>query len=199
MELSTSSRAADDVVAAIMSGGGKAVAVQADISSSNGMASLFAAAEQAFGHTDILVNNAGVMTLSPIAEVDDASFSLQIETNLGGVFRGMREAGKRLRDGGRVINLSSSVVGLYQHAYGVYAATKAAVEAMTRVFAKEMGARGITVNAVAPGPVETELFMTGKSDAQVQTIMKINPLGRLGQPADIASVVAFPPPRQPFP
>ena len=140
---------------------------------------------------DILVNNAGIMKLSPIAQTDDASFDAQIAVNLGGVFRGMREGAKRLRDGGRIVNFSSSVVGLYQPGYGVYAATKAAVEAMTHILAKELGARRITVNAVAPGPVETALFMDGKSAAQVEATAKMIPLGRLGQPDDIAGVVSF--------
>ena len=144
-----------------------------------------------FGHVDILVSNAGIMTLSPVADTDDASFARQVDTNLGGVFRGLREAARRLRDGGRVINFSSSVVGLYQPTYGVYAATKAGVEALTHIAAKELAARGITVNAVAPGPVETELFMAGKNEALVQSIARMNPMGRLGQPDDIASVVAF--------
>ena len=103
----------------------------------------------------------------------------------------MRESATRMRDGGRIISFSSSVVGLYQPSYGVYAATKAAVEAMTHILAKEVGKRGITVNAVAPGPVATELFLGGKSDEQVAAIEKTNPFGRLGQPDDIAGVVAF--------
>ena len=187
----SSRRAADDVVASIASAGGRAIAVQADIASPMGVSSLFDAAEAEFGGVDILVNNAGMMKLAPLVDVDDAAFQAQVDTNLGGVFRGMREAGRRLRDGGRIINFSSSVVGLYQPTYGVYAATKAAVEAMTHVFAKELGPRGITVNAVAPGPVATELFMTGKSETLVETIARANPMGRLGQPDDIASVVAF--------
>lgn len=186
-----SSQAADEVVAEIKNAGGEAIAARADIGSREGMTSLFEAGERAFGHVDILVNNAGMMKLSPLVDTDDDTFATQVETNLAGVFRGMREAGKRLRDGGRIVNFSSSVVGLYQPTYSVYAATKAAVEAMTHVFAKEMGARGITVNAVAPGPVETDLFMHGKSDTLVNTIIAMNPLKRLGQPEDIAEVVAF--------
>jgi 3-oxoacyl-[acyl-carrier protein] reductase len=182
---------ADRVVAAIKQAGGNALAVKADIGSRTGMADLFDAAEAAFGKVDILVNNAGIMQLSPLVETSDESFENQINTNLAGVFRGMREAGRRMKDGGRIINFSSSVVGLYQPAYAVYAATKAAVEAMTHVFAKEMGARGITVNAVAPGPVETDLFMKGKTEAVVNAIIAMNPLKRLGQPQDIANVVAF--------
>lgn len=182
---------AQQVVREIESGGGRAIAVAADIGSASGLPSLFDAAEKAFGGVDILVNNAGMMQLSPIAGVEEESFERQIAVNLGGVFRGMREGARRLRDGGRIISFSSSVVGLYQPGYGVYAATKAAVEAMTHILAKELGSRGITVNAVAPGPVETELFMTGKSDELVQTIAGMNPFKRLGQPDDIANVVSF--------
>ncbi|CDZ36548.1 SDR family oxidoreductase [Neorhizobium galegae] len=187
----TSRQAADQVVAEIEAGGGKAVAVQADVGSPTGVATLFDAAEQSYGGVDILVNNAGVIRLAPLAEMDDETFENQIAINLTGTFRGIREAGKRLRDGGRIINFSSSVVGAYGPAYGGYAATKAAVEAMTHVASKELGRRKITVNAVAPGPVETELFMTGKSEELVQNIVRAIPLGRLGQPQDIATVVSF--------
>ncbi len=182
---------AEQVVAAIKAQGGRAVAVQADIGETSGAATLFDAAEQAFGGVDVLVNNAGTMKLCALADVADADFDRQVALNLGGVFRGMREAARRLRDGGRIISFSSSVVGLYQPGYGVYAATKAAVEAMTHILAKELGPRGISVNAVAPGPVETQFFLQGKSEEQVRAITGMNPLRRLGQPEDIARVVAF--------
>ncbi|TIS97669.1 MAG: SDR family oxidoreductase [Mesorhizobium sp.] len=183
--------AVESVVREIETEGGTAIAVQADVGDPKGVVRLFDAAEQAFGGLDVLVNNAGIMKLAPLAEMDDADFDRQIAVNLGGVFRGMREGARRLRDGGRIVSFSSSVVGLYQPSYGVYAATKAGVEAMTHVLAKELGPRGITVNVVAPGPVATELFLDGKSEALVETITKLIPLGRLGQPADIAGVVSF--------
>lgn len=183
--------AAETVVAEIQRTGGKAIAVQADIGDPAAMPALFDAAENAFGGVDILVNNAGIMKLAPLADFDDAVFDSQVAINLGGVFRGMREAARRMRNGGRIISFSSSVVGLYQPGYAIYAATKAAVEAMTHILAKELGPRGITVNAVAPGPVATELFLDGKTDTQVAAIEKMNPFGRLGQPEDIARVVAF--------
>jgi 3-oxoacyl-[acyl-carrier protein] reductase len=183
--------AAEAVVGGITAAGGRAVAVGADIAQPSGIATLFDAADAAFGGVDILVNNAGIMKLGPIAEIDDRTFEQQIATNVSGVFRGMREAARRMRDGGRIISFSSSVVGLYQPGYGVYAATKAAVEAMTHILAKELGRRGITVNAVAPGPVATELFLSDKSAEQVAAIERMNPLGRLGQPEDIARVIAF--------
>jgi 3-oxoacyl-[acyl-carrier protein] reductase len=185
------SEAADQIVSAIEAEGGAAISVQADISTPEAMPALFDAAAQAFGGVDILVNNAGMMTLSPIAQCDDAMFDALVAANFGGVFRGMREGARRLRDGGRIISVSSTVVGLYQPGYGIYAATKAAVEAMTHILAKELGSGRITVNAIAPGPVETELFMTGKSEAQVAAIKAMSPLGRLGQPDDIAGLAAF--------
>ncbi|SMF06573.1 3-oxoacyl-[acyl-carrier protein] reductase [Xaviernesmea oryzae] len=187
----TSREAADTVVAEIEAGGGRAVAVQADAGLPSAAADLFDAAEKSFGGVDILVNNAGIMKLAPLAEMDDASFEKHIAVNLTGTFRGIREAGRRLRDGGRIINFSSSVVGVYGPTYGAYAASKAGVEAMTHVASRELGRRGITVNTVAPGPVETDMFMTGKSDELVQRIVGTIPLARLGQPDEIASVVAF--------
>jgi 3-oxoacyl-[acyl-carrier protein] reductase len=183
--------AAEDVVSAIRAAGGTAVPAGADIGEPDGIPSLFRAAQDAFGGADILVNNAGIMTLAPIAQVTDEQFETMTGVNLGGVFRGLREGANRLRDGGRIISFSSSVVGMYPQNYGIYAATKAAVEAMTHVLAKELGPRGITVNVVAPGPVETDLFMTGKSEAQVKAITGMIPLGRLGQPDDIAGLVSF--------
>ncbi|MGY8677979.1 SDR family oxidoreductase [Bradyrhizobium sp. UFLA05-153] len=183
--------AADELVAAIEAAGGRAIAVQADLADPATPARLFEAAERAFGGVDIVVNNAGIMELASLAEVTDAAFARQISINLESVFRSMREAARRLRDGGRIINFSSSVVGLYQPGYAVYAATKAAVEAMTHILAKELGSRRITVNAVAPGPVETRLFLEGKTEQQVRAIAGMNPFGRLGQPDDIAGLVAF--------
>lgn len=182
---------AEAVVAEIAASGGKAIAVKADVSAPDGIPSLFDAAERAFGGLDILVNNAGVAIFAPIAEVSDADFDHQLAVNIAGVFRGMREGARRLRDGGRIISFSTSVVGALLPRYGVYTATKAAVEAMTSILAKELGTRGITVNAVAPGPTATALFMNGKSEAVVQSMIDANPLKRLGQPEDIASVVAF--------
>jgi 3-oxoacyl-[acyl-carrier protein] reductase len=182
---------AEQLARAIETDGGVAITAQADIADPAGIRQLFDIAEQKFGGVDILVNNAGVMKLSPIAEADDALFDSHVAINLAGVFRGMREGARRLREGGRIVSFSSSVVGLYGPGYGVYAATKAAVEAMTHVLAKELGPRRITVNAVAPGPVDTALFMNGKSEEQVAAVRRMIPLGRLGHPEDIARVVAF--------
>ncbi len=170
---------------------GRAIAVQADVSDPTAAARLFDEAQAAFGGVDVLVNNAGVMSLAPIGEMTDDAFDRQIAINFKGSFNAMREASRRLRDGGRIINLSSSVVGLLQPGYGPYAATKAAVEAMTSVLAKELRGRRITVNAVAPGPTATSLFLDGKSPELVDRLAKLAPLERLGEPEDIAAAVAF--------
>ncbi|WP_233843199.1 SDR family oxidoreductase [Dyella sp. 2HG41-7] len=182
---------AEALVRAIEQAGGKALAAKADVSDAADVRRLFDAAETAFGGVDVLVNNAGIMTLANIADTDDASFDRQIAVNLKGTFNTLREAATRLRAGGRIINFSSSVVGLLQPTYAVYAATKAGVEAMTSVFAKELRGRGITVNAVAPGPTATDLFLKGKSQEVVDRLAKLAPLERLGEPGDIANTVAF--------
>jgi len=188
---SESAAPAEALVRKIEQAGGRALAAKADISDADSVRRMFDAAEAAFGGVDVLVNNAGVMTLASIADSDDASFDRHIAVNLKGTFNTLREAAKRLRSGGRIINFSSSVVGMLMPTYGVYAATKAAVEAMTRVLAKEVRGRNITVNAVAPGPTATELFLKGKPQDVVDRMAKMAPLERLGQPSDIADVVAF--------
>ena len=175
----------------IEANGGRALTAKADVSDPVVVRGMFDAAEAAFGGVDVLVNNAGIMQLATISDTDDASFSRQIDVNLKGTFNTLREAATRLRDGGRIINFSSSVVGLLQPTYGVYAATKAAVEAMSSVLAKELRGRGITVNAVAPGPTATDLFLKGKPLEVVDRLAKLAPLERLGQPADVANAVAF--------
>ena len=179
------------VVEQIQAQGGRAAALQADVAVPAQVAALFDQTTHLFGGVDILVNNAGIMNLSPIADTDDAGFERQIAVNLKGSFNTLREASKRLRNGGRIVNFSSSVVGLLQPGYGVYAATKAGVEAMTSILAKELRGRNITVNAVAPGPTATDLFLTGKPQEVVDRLAKLAPLERLGQPGDIADVVAF--------
>jgi 3-oxoacyl-[acyl-carrier protein] reductase len=188
---SSEASAAEDLAAEIGAAGGQALAVQADVRAPNEVKRLFDAAERAFGGVDVLVNNAGIMTLASIAETDDASFDRLIAVNLKGSFNTMREAARRLRRGGRVINFSSSVVGLLQPTYAAYAATKAGVEAMTSILAKELRGREITVNAVAPGPTATDLFLRGKSPEAIDRLAKLAPLERLGEPQDIAGVVSF--------
>ncbi|MGR9388011.1 SDR family oxidoreductase [Rhizobium leguminosarum] len=182
---------AEELVQEIEQAGGKALTAKADVSDAEAVRRMFDAAEAAFGGVDVLINNAGIMMLSSLAEADDANFDRQIGVNLKGTFNTLREAAKRLRDGGRVVNFSTSVVGLKLETYGVYAATKAAVETFTAIMAKEMRGRNITVNAIAPGPVATNLFLNGKSDELIARMAKMNPLERLGTPEDIAAAVAF--------
>ena len=183
--------AAEALVRKIEGAGGRAIAAQADVSDPAAVARMFDAADAAYGGVDVLVNNAGIMKLATVADSDDALFDSQIAINLKGTFNTLRQAARRLRDGGRIINLSSSVVGLYQPTYAVYAATKAGVEALTHVLTKEMRGRNITVNAVAPGPTATDLFLDGKPQEVIDRLAKLAPLERLGQPADIAATVAF--------
>jgi 3-oxoacyl-[acyl-carrier protein] reductase len=182
---------AESVVGDIKQGGGNALSIQADVSDPAAMRRMFDQAAAVSGGVDVLVNNAGIMQLAKISDADDGFFDRHIAINLKGVFNGMREAAKRLRSGGRIISFSSSVVGLYQPTYGVYAATKGGVEAMTHVLANELRGRNITVNAVAPGPTATDLFLKGKPKEVIDHLAKLAPLERLGEPRDIAAVVAF--------
>ncbi|HEY1836500.1 MAG TPA: SDR family oxidoreductase, partial [Rhizomicrobium sp.] len=170
---------------------GHAKAIRADVADAAQMKSLFDEAEAAFGPVDVLVNNAGILKTTLLADVSDAEYQRMIAVNLTGTFNGMREGAKRLRDGGRILNFSTSIIGNYIPTYAIYAATKAAVEAMTHVLAKELGARRITVNAVAPGPIATEMFLGSRSEELVKRAASEIPLGRLGEPDDIARVVSF--------
>lgn len=171
--------------------GGSALAVQADISDSAAVRQLFKTTLDTFGGVDVLVNNAGIMALAPLGDTDDATFDRLLAINVKGTFNTLREATRHLRDGGRIINFSSSVTALLQPTYSIYAATKAAVEAMTSVLAKELRGRNITINAVAPGPTATDLFLNGKPQEVIDRLAKLAPLERLGEPADIAAVVSF--------
>jgi 3-oxoacyl-[acyl-carrier protein] reductase len=171
--------------------GGRAITAQADVSNGAAVSRMFDIADAACGGVDVLVNNAGIMRLASLADSDDALFNSQVAINLKGTFNTLREASRRLRNGGRIINLSSSVVGLYQPTYAVYAATKAGIEAMTHVLAKELRGRNITVNAIAPGPTATKLFLDGKPKEAIDHLTKLAPLERLGEPSDIAAAVSF--------
>jgi 3-oxoacyl-[acyl-carrier protein] reductase len=184
-------KSADALARKIEGEGGRALTAKADVSDPNAVRGMFDAAEAAFGGVDVLVNNAGIMKLANIADSDDALFDQHIAVNLKGTFNALREAAKRLRDGGRIVNFSTSVVGTKLETYGVYAATKSAIETMTAILSKELRGRSITVNAVAPGPTATDLFLIGKSPELIDRFAKMNPLERLGTPADIASAVAF--------
>lgn len=182
---------ADELVRKIEQRGGRALSAKADVSDARAVRQLFDRVEQAFGGVDVLVNNAGVMELAPVADMSDAQVDRLLDINLKGTFNTLREAAKRLRENGRIINFSSSVVGLLQPGYGMYAASKAAVEALTSVLAKELRGRAITVNAIAPGPTATDLFLDVKSPELIERLAKMAPLERLGQPVDIAATVSF--------
>jgi 3-oxoacyl-[acyl-carrier protein] reductase len=184
---------AESVVDEIRNAGGRAEAIQADVSVPAQVAALFDQAATLFGGVDVLVNNAGIMQpgLVPLSETDDALFDKIVSINLKGTFNTLRVAAKKLRQAGHIVNFSSSVTILRMPGYSVYAATKAAVEMMTNIFAKELRGRDITVNAVAPGPTATDLFLTGKTQEQIEHLSKLAPMERLGVPEDIAKVVSF--------
>ncbi|HEY4079699.1 MAG TPA: SDR family oxidoreductase [Burkholderiaceae bacterium] len=181
------------VVDAITASGGQAIAVKADVSKSAEVRALFEETERRFGGVDIVVNNAGVMppNLPHLADTDDQTFDNMVAVNLKGSFNAMREAAQRLRSGGRIVNFSTSVIGLAMPGYAAYAATKAAIETMTNILAKELRGKNITVNAVAPGPTATDLFLKGKSPEVIERLSKAAPLERLGSPEDIAATVAM--------
>lgn len=179
------------VVSEIEAFGGKVIAIKADVASADQVKALFDSAEKRFGGIDVVITCAGVMAPSPLAQVSDEDFDRHFNVNVRGTFNAFREAAKRMRDNGRLIGLSSTTLALNAPGYSIYNATKGAIEGMVRVAAKELGGRGITVNAVAPGPVETELFMRGKPREVVERMASMAPLHRLGQPDDIAKVVVF--------
>ncbi|GAB2495792.1 SDR family oxidoreductase [Streptosporangium sandarakinum] len=183
--------AAAQVVEEITASGGQAIPVQADVADEDAVAEMFDAAEKSFGGVDVVVNSAGRLSLSPIADLDLDELDALHRTNIRGTFVMARESARRVRDGGAIVNLSTSVVGLQFPGYAAYAASKGAVEAMTLVLARELRGRDITVNAVAPGPTATELFLDGKDEATIQQLATQPPLERLGTPEDIAEVVSF--------
>ncbi|MGQ4615024.1 SDR family oxidoreductase [Nocardia sp. R7R-8] len=178
-------------MATIEADGGQAVAAQADVTDPAQLTGLFETAEQHFGGLDILVNNVGTATVGPIAEATDDEFDLMFTTNTKATFIALRAAANRLRDGGRIVVVSSGVTATHRPGSGIYAATKAASEALARVLAKELGPRGITVNNVLPGAVRTEALAAARSPALTDQIIDQTPLGRIGEPADIGDIVAF--------
>ena len=183
--------AADAVVSAIQAVGGAAIAHRADVSRAGEVGALFDAAIGRFGAVHVLVNNAGIMINGSLEDTTDADFDRTFDVNVRGVFNTLRESARRLEHGGRIVNLSTTVTRLLLPGYGTYAASKGAVEQLTRVFAREMGPRGITVNSVSPGPTHTELFTQGKSAETIQRLAAMSAFGRIAEPEDIARVVVF--------
>ena len=183
--------AAEEVVGQIISAGGQAVAAQADVGDEKAVAALFDTAEQTFGGVDVVVNSAGIMKLAPIADFNLDDLDAMHRTNIRGTFVVAQQAARRVRNGGAVVLVSTSVVGLQFPTYGPYVASKSAVEGTTLILARELRGRDITVNTVAPGPTATDLFLEGKDQATIDRLAQQPPLERLGTPQDIARVVAF--------
>ncbi|TKC65671.1 SDR family oxidoreductase [Pedobacter hiemivivus] len=183
--------AADQVVNAILKNGGNALALKADVSKSEEVKSMFDTVIAHYDKVDVLVNNAGIMLTKLFKDTTDEDFTRQFEINVRGTFNTLREAATKLADNGSVINFSSTTTRVMMPTYGTYVASKAAVEQFTRIFAKEVGARGINVNTVSPGPTNTELFTKGKPQEVIDHLASLNPFNRIGEPEDIARVVAF--------
>jgi 3-oxoacyl-[acyl-carrier protein] reductase len=188
---SSSAEEAEILVADIKANGGNALAVKCNVANSVEVENMFNTVENQLGKINVLVNNAGVMKLATLAQSNDELFDSQIAINLKGTFNTLRLAAERVANGGRIINLSTSVVGLKLETYGVYAATKSAVETMSAILAKELRGKSITVNSIAPGPTATNLFLDGKPAELIERLAKMNPMERLGTPEDIANVIAF--------
>ncbi|MFZ4191624.1 SDR family oxidoreductase [Streptomyces pseudogriseolus] len=182
---------AEETVKAITADGGKAIAVRADVADEHAVAALFDRAEQEFGGVDVVVNAAGRLVLSPVADLDLAALDAMHRTNIRGAFVVAQQAARRLRSGGSFLSVSTSVVGTQFPGYGAYVASKAAVESITLILARELRGRDITVNTVAPGPTATALFLDGKTPEEIDRLAKTPPLERLGTPEDIARVAAF--------
>lgn len=184
---------AEKVVSDIRKADGRALVVRADVSSAEEVKNLFNIAEKEFGPVNIVVNNAGVNVRAPtmLIDTDDDSYEHIFETNARGTFNMLREAGRRMQKGGRIVNFSSTVNALSVPGFTVYGATKAAIEAMTNLFSKELSGREINVNCISPGPTATEFFYQGKSDELIQSYTKMRPVNRLAKPEEMANVVAF--------
>ncbi|WBU89773.1 SDR family oxidoreductase [Cellulophaga omnivescoria] len=187
---SNSEQEANETAAIIKKNGGEVIVVKADVSDKKSVTALFDKCIEVFGKIDVLINNAGTMISKKLKDNSEKDFDIQFNVNVKGIFNTLQEADSKLADNGIIINFSSSTTKLMLPTYALYSATKAAVEQITRVFAKEIG-RGISVNAIAPGATETELFLTGKSEEQINKLSSMNAFNRLAKPIDIAKVVLF--------
>jgi 3-oxoacyl-[acyl-carrier protein] reductase len=183
--------AAMQTVNSIKAAGGDAIALQADVSKADEVAAMFDAAIAHYGKIDVLVNNAGIMITKLLKDTTDEDFTRQFDINVRGTFNTMRQAATKLADNGSIINFSSTTTRVIMPTYGTYVATKAAVEQLTRVFSKEVGARGINVNSVSPGPTNTELFTKGKPQEVIDRLASLSAFNRIGEPEDIAKIVVF--------
>lgn len=182
---------AEKVADHINTTGGRAIAIRADISDAAAVTKLFDQTIEQFGKVDIVVNNAGIMITKPVKDTTAEDFDQQFRINVKSIFLSMKEAAVKMSNNGRIINISSSVTRLMMPGYATYAATKAAVEQMSRVFAKEIGPKGITVNSVSPGPLNTELFLKDKTPELVQRIAGLSAFNRIGETEDIAPIILF--------
>ena len=183
---------AAETVRRIESAGGRAKAVRANVVDAVEVKALFEEVLGTFGRLDVVINNAGInVAPCPIAELSEADFDRVMQTNAKGAFLVMREAAKRLNEDGRIVSIATTLSLTARPGFGVYAASKAAVEGLTRVLARELAAKRITVNAVAPGPVDTALFRKGKTEAQLQVSAAFSPMNRVGKPEEVANLVAF--------
>lgn len=182
---------AKEVLKTIENLGGNALLIQADISSPAAAEKLFDSALEHFDAVDILINNAGVMKNNLIQNATFEEFNQHFEINVRGVFNMLKEASTKLADNGSIINLSSTTTKLMMPTYGLYSASKAAVEQISRVFSKEIGGRGINVNSVLPGTTNTELFREGKSNELISKLAAMTSFKRMGEPEDIAKIVLF--------
>jgi len=180
---------AEEVVKTIGQAGGEATAIRADVGRVSEIEALFSETLERFGRVDILINNAGIMGNAAIGDVTEEFFDRNYSINVKGTYFACQQAMKHMEAGGTIVNFSTSVAGAMLPTYSVYAATKGAVEQLTRQLAKEFGPKGITINCIAPGQVATELFLSGKSQELIDSYRRMNAFGRLGEPEDIANAI----------